>query len=139
MADPAVFRVIIPAGDLDTSVRFYSALLDQPGMRVSSGRHYFRCGAVVLAVYNPAGDGDPVQPRPNFGHVYLATPDLESCFTRAQSVGGLSKEIGDGELPMGEIATRPWGERSFYVDDPFGNLLCFVDASTVFTGPPASR
>jgi hypothetical protein len=34
----------------------------------------------------------------------------------------------------GEILTRPWGERSFYAEDPYGNLLCFVDERTVFTG-----
>jgi catechol 2,3-dioxygenase-like lactoylglutathione lyase family enzyme len=134
MSDAALFRVIIPAGDLERSVRFYSALLDQPGMRVSGGRHYFRCGAVTVAVYSPGGDGDPAEPRPNFGHVYFSTQDLDAYFTRAQQTGGLSAEIGDGGLKMGEIATRPWGERSFYVDDPFGNPLCFVDEATVFRG-----
>jgi catechol 2,3-dioxygenase-like lactoylglutathione lyase family enzyme len=136
MADLALFRIIVPAGDLDASVRFYAALLAQPGMRVSGGRHYFRCGAVTLAVYSPAGDGDSTMPRANVGHVYLSTTDLETCFQRAQAVGGLSREIGDGGLPMGSIAKRPWGERSFYIDDPFGNPLCFVDAATIFTGPP---
>jgi catechol 2,3-dioxygenase-like lactoylglutathione lyase family enzyme len=136
MSDAALFRVIVPADDLETSVRFYSALLDQPGMRVSGGRHYFRCGAVTVAVYNPSGDDDRTQPRPNFGHIYFSTDDLDAYFTRAQQVGGLSREMGDGALPMGEIAKRPWGERSFYVDDPFGNPLCFVDAATVFKGPP---
>lgn len=29
---------------------------------------------------------------------------------------------------------RPWGERSFYCRDPFGNGLCFVDEKTLFTG-----
>jgi catechol 2,3-dioxygenase-like lactoylglutathione lyase family enzyme len=137
MADAALFRVIIPAGDLDKSVRFYSALLDQPGMRVSGGRHYFRCGSVTVAVYSPAGDGDATPPRANFGHVYLSTDDLDGCFSRAKSAGGLSREVGDGGLAMGEIAKRPWGERSFYVDDPFGNPLCFVDAATIFKGPPS--
>ena len=137
MADLALFRVIIPAGDLEASVRFYSTLLDQPGMRVSGGRHYFRCGAVTMAVYSPVGDGDSTQPRANFGHIYLSTPDLEACYERAQAVGGLARDTGDGGLAMGEIAKRPWGERSFYMDDPFGNPLCFVDASTLFKGPPA--
>ena len=41
---------------------------------------------------------------------------------------------GDGDLPMGEIAVRPWRERSFYMHDPFGNPLCFVDEKTLFTG-----
>ena len=35
---------------------------------------------------------------------------------------------------MGEVAERPWGERSFYANDPFGNKICFVDRPTVFTG-----
>jgi catechol 2,3-dioxygenase-like lactoylglutathione lyase family enzyme len=132
MSDAAVFRVIMPVGDLEAAVRFYAALLDQPGMRVSGGRHYFHCGGVVLAVYSPSGDGDATPPRANFGHVYFSTDDLEGCFTRAQKTGGLSTEVGDGGLPMGAIAKRPWGERSFYVDDPFGNPLCFVDAATLF-------
>jgi catechol 2,3-dioxygenase-like lactoylglutathione lyase family enzyme len=134
MSDFSLFRVIMPVGDLETAVRFYSALLDQPGMRISGGRHYFRCGAVTLAVYSPAGDGDSAQPRANFGHVYFSTAHLEACYARAQAVGGLPREMGDGGLPMGEIAKRPWGERSFYVDDPFGNPLCFVDESTLFRG-----
>jgi hypothetical protein len=33
-----------------------------------------------------------------------------------------------------EMIVRPWGERSFYAFDPFGNGLCFVDEKTVFTG-----
>jgi catechol 2,3-dioxygenase-like lactoylglutathione lyase family enzyme len=132
MADAAVFRVIMPVADIDSAVRFYAALLDQPGKQVSAGRHYFRCGGVVLAVYSPSADGDASPPRANFGHVYLSTTDLEGCFTRAQKTGGLSSEVGDGGLPMGAIATRPWGERSFYVDDPFGNPLCFVDVATLF-------
>ena len=102
-------------------------------MRISGGRHYFNCGGVILAVYSPKGDGDRVEPRPNFEHIYFAVADVESVFQRAQAVGGLAAEIGDGKLPMGTIATRPWGERSFYMKDPFGNPLCFVDEGTVFT------
>ena len=34
----------------------------------------------------------------------------------------------------GDIVVRPWGERSFYAADPFGNGLCFVDEKTLFTG-----
>jgi catechol 2,3-dioxygenase-like lactoylglutathione lyase family enzyme len=137
MASARLFRVILPVDALEVAVRFYVALLDDPGMRVSPGRHYFRCGDVMLAVYNPAADGDARTPRPNFDHVYFAVDDLEAFFARAQRLGTLSKEIGDGGLPMGEIARRPWGERSFYLQDPFGNPLCIVDAATLFTGKPA--
>ena len=132
-----LFRVILPVGDLDAAATFYRALLQQDGMRVSGGRHYFSCGGVVLALYNPAADGDKTEPRPNFEHVYFAVSDLDEAFARAERTGGLVDQVGDGNLPMGRIAKRPWGERSFYVRDPFGNPLCFVDEKTVFTGPPA--
>ena len=132
-----LFRVILPVDDLQAAVEFYSSLLAMPGMRVSPGRHYFTCGEVTLAIYSPKGDGDAREPRPNFDHVYFAVDDLESFHARASQLGGLSRETGDGRLPMGEIANRPWGERSFYVRDPFGNPLCFVDSRTLFTGRPA--
>ena len=134
MTDIQLYRVIVPAADVDASGAFYATLLDQPGMRISGGRHYFRCGSVVLAVYSPAGDGDTTSAHANFGHVYFAVDDLEAYFARAQALDCLDLSTGDGGLLMGEIATRPWGERSFYAFDPFGNPLCFVDAATLFTG-----
>ena len=137
MTTPRLFRVILPVDDIETAARFYAALLGNPGMRVSAGRHYFMCGGVILAVYSPRSDGDARTARPNFDHIYFAVDDLEAVYERAQQAGGLSTETGDGGLPMGEIARRPWGERSFYLEDPFGNPLCFVDEASVFKGPPA--
>lgn len=137
MSMPRLFRVILPVADIDSASRFYAKLLDQPGMRVSGGRHYFFCGDVTLALYSPKGDGDPREPRPNWDHVYFAVDDLEAVYGRAKMLCRLSSHVGDGGMPMGEIATRPWGERSFYLSDPFGNPLCFVDTKTLFTGPPS--
>lgn len=134
---PRLYRVILPVDDLDTAARFYAQLLAQPGARVSGGRHYFSCGDVTLALYSPKGDGDSRTPLPNFDHVYFAVDNLDEVYERAQRLGGLSAETGDGRMPMGQIATRPWGERSFYLSDPFGNPLCFVDSSTLFTGRPS--
>jgi uncharacterized glyoxalase superfamily protein PhnB len=31
------------------------------------------------------------------------------------------------------VTKRPWGERSFYVVDPLGNDLCFVEEGTLYT------
>lgn len=129
-----LYRVIVPAGDIDRSAQFYATLLDQPGMRVSPGRHYFRCGSVTLAIYSPSADGDARDPYPNFDHLYLAVADLEPYFSRAELLNCLRSATGDGGLPMGKIAVRPWGERSFYADDPFGNPLCLVDDATLFRG-----
>jgi len=133
VASVRLYRVIVPVDDIGRAAQFYRSLLDQDGMRISPGRHYFGVGDVILALYNPKADGDTTQPRPNFDHVYFAVDDLDEIYRRAERAGGLSPAIGDGNLPMGAIARRPWGERSFYMRDPFGNPLCFVDASTLFT------
>ena len=52
--------------------------------------------------------------------------NLETFHERATKLGGLSEK-------MGAIEKRPWGEVSFYMKDPFGNPLCFVDETTLFT------
>lgn len=133
MSTTRIYRIIMPVSDLDRAVQFYRKVLGDDGMQISPGRHYFRCGEVVLAVYSPKADGDQADARPNFEHIYFAVSNLEAVYGRAQEAGGLSTRVGDGSLPMGSIATRPWGERSFYMHDPDGNPLCFVDERTTFT------
>jgi len=133
VASARIYRVILPVADLERAVDFYRQLLADAGTRISPGRHYFDCGGIILAVYSPMADGDRTEPRPNFEHIYFAVTNLDEMFGRAQRAGGLSTETGDGKLPMGAIAKRPWGERSFYMHDPFGNPLCFVDERTLFT------
>ena len=127
-----LFRVIAPVTNLEEAARFYSAIFDHPGFRISPGRHYFDCGGVILAVYDALADGDAQPVRHNGEHIYFAVPDLEAVFKRAEHAGGLSTAIGDGNLPMGKIARRPWGEVSFYLHDPSGNPLCFVDDKSVY-------
>ncbi|HWQ03549.1 MAG TPA: VOC family protein [Candidatus Nitrosotenuis sp.] len=132
-AAPKIFRVIVPVGDIECATEFYSTLLNTNGLRVSLGRHYILCGGVVLALYDPMmEDRRTFQPNPD--HVYFAVRNLEAAYARAKKLNCLSSEIGDGKLPMGEIRKRPWGERSFYARDPFGNPLCFVDEATLYRG-----
>ena len=123
-----LFRVIVPVTGIDAAARFYSQLLGMPGVRVSGGRHYFDCGGTILACFDPRGDGDNWDAKPNPDHTYFAVDDLEAVFARAQAAG--CKQLEE------QIRTRPWGERSFYATDPFGNKLCFVDERTAFTGTP---
>jgi predicted enzyme related to lactoylglutathione lyase len=121
-----LFRVILPVPAIDAGARFYEQALGMPGKRVSEGRHYFQCGGTILACYCPRDDGDSWDLPPNPENIYFAVDDLEAAFTRCQQAG--CKRVDDA------IKTRPWGERSFYAEDPFGNKICFVDEKTVFTG-----
>lgn len=132
---PHLFRVIVPVGDIERASVFYGRVLGVEGQRVSPGRHYFDCEGTILACYDPRADGDGYDPRPLPEPVYLAVDDLEKTYASAVAAGAsLSAEVVPDVGPLGRIAVRPWGERSFYAADPFGNPLCFVGRDTVFTG-----
>lgn len=129
-----LFRILLPVSDIDEAARFYAAVLGAPGRRVSEGRHYFDCGETILACYDARADGDDLDSRPRREHLYFAVGDLEATLEALRATdGGLEAGEVHGS-PAGAIGVRPWGERSFYAEDPFGNALCFVDAETVFTG-----
>lgn len=130
-----LFRVILPVTDIEKAARFYGAVLGADGIRVSPGRHYFDCEGTILACFDPRADGDGRDAQPNPEHIYFAVNDLERLYRAARQAGALfPEESAPGVGPMGEIVTRPWGERSFYAIDPFGNNLCFVAHETLFTG-----
>lgn len=131
-----LFRVILPVSDIEQAAKFYAAILGVPGTRVSDGRHYFDCGGVILACFSPRDDGDPEEPRPNPDHLYFSVDNLEATYAACKNAGAT---FAEGEVhgdPAGQIALRPWGERSFYLKDPFGNPTCFVGRGSEFTGIP---
>lgn len=128
---PKLYRVILQASDLERASEFYSKLLRVKGRLVHSSRLYFDCGAVILALVDPRGDGQRARPNPD--HVYFSVKDLEAVHARAKKLKCLAKGNVHGS-PAGEIVERPWGEFSFYAVDPFGNPLCFVEERSVFTG-----
>jgi uncharacterized glyoxalase superfamily protein PhnB len=126
MPSARLFRVILPVSQIDMAAAYYGAVLGAPGSRISPGRHYFGCGEVILACFDPQADGDPWEAKPNPEHLYFLVDHLEEYFRRvqAQPNSRISRPI----------ETQPWGERSFYCLDPFGNKLCFVQSETAFTG-----
>ena len=131
MAAPKLFRIALQVGDLDKASAFYSRLLDEQGRRIRGSRHYFDCGPVILALVDvTAGD---LEPKPISDYIYFAVSDLDQVHERARAMNCLAKEDVHG-ADAGAIVRRPWGERSFYAEDPWGNGLCFVDESTLFTG-----
>lgn len=128
---PRLYRIILPVPDIERAARFWAAVCDSPGERVSPGRHYFDCGGTILACYDPAADGDEVgdgwRHHPS-QYVYFAVADLEAMAGRLVAAGAR-----DVTAP----ATMPWGERMIYALDPFGTPISFVDETTLFTGGQA--
>lgn len=125
-----LYRIIIPVPDIEKAEQFYAFLLDQPGERVSPGRHYFNLEGTILACYDPQADGDDIGQGWRFHenqYVYIAVTDIDSIFRKVRNYPSAS-------LLSETVELMPWGERLFYLQDPFGTPLCFVDESTMFKG-----
>ena len=125
-----LYRVIHPVDDIDSAALFFAAVLGDDGERVSPGRHYFDCGATILACYDPVADGDAVGDgwrHHSSQYLYFSVPDLETTCEKVTQAGG---QI------TANIESMPWGERIFYALDPCGSPIAFVDETTIFTGKP---
>jgi predicted enzyme related to lactoylglutathione lyase len=125
---PSLFRMNIEVGDLDQAANFYGKLLRVEGRRQAGSRCYFTCGTVTLQVVDVSSAG---KPHPAAKALYFAVNDLDAVFARAKALGCLSRDDVHG-ASGGAISVRPWGERSFYVEDQWQNPLCFVEAGTAY-------
>ena len=85
---------------------------------------------MTLQVVDVSSDG---RPHPAARALYFTVEHLEAAFYRAKTLSCLSREDVH-DAPAGGIVVRPWGERSFYAEDPWGNPLSFVEEGTVYTG-----
>jgi predicted enzyme related to lactoylglutathione lyase len=123
-----VFRIAIPASQIERSRRFYEQTLGVDADDTVPSRLYFHCGDAIIAVID--WEVEPLGPfRPTPEHLYFATDELDAVHDRAKAAGANH---------LSPIERRPWGERSFYCSDPDGNRLCFVDDTTLFLGRGAA-
>jgi uncharacterized glyoxalase superfamily protein PhnB len=79
---------------------------------------------VELACYDPSADGDlhDTEQGKSYSQLYVVVDGLELAFERVRESAGHIDQA---------ISVKPWGERSFYATDPFGNRICFLDEATV--------
>ena len=127
---PKIFRVTLEVSHLDNAAAFYATLLGIDGRRHPGARHYFDCDGVILAVLDPSQGG--MKPTPCPKSLYFAVGDVDAIHSRAKQLGALAPYKVHGQS-AGDVIERPWGERSFYVVDPWGNDLCFVQDGTLYT------
>ncbi len=123
-----LYRIILPVNNIDKAESFYSEILNQNGIRVSPGRHYFNLEGTILACYDPKADGDDYESGWKFHknqYIYIAVDHLQHVY---EQIKRLNCTI------TSEIEKMPWGETLFYAKDPFSNPICFVDEKTVFMG-----
>ena len=126
---PKLFRVTLEVSDLELASGIYSELIGDAGQRHPGARHYFDCGGVTVAVLDVSQGG--MTPTPGPKSLYFAVDDLDAVHQRAERLGVLAPYQVHGQ-PAADVIDRPWGERSFYVVDPWGNDLCFCDDRTLY-------
>lgn len=124
---PQLFRLNLEVGDLAAAQRFYETLLGVPGRGQAGGRFYINAGPVAFQVVQTAA------PHPAAKALYFSVKNLDAIHARADALDCLSNEMVHG-LKSGDISVKPWGERSFYAQDAWGNPLCFVEVGTVYAG-----
>ena len=124
---PRLFRLNVEVGDIDRAASFYSERLGLDARPQMGSRVYLNAGPVTLQVVQVP------EPHPAAKALYFAVADLDALHARAAALDSLSGDDVHG-TPAGQPVVRPWGERSFYADDPWGNPLCFVDEGTIYAG-----
>jgi catechol 2,3-dioxygenase-like lactoylglutathione lyase family enzyme len=122
-----LFRLNVEVGDLSAARVFYEALLGGVGRGQAGNRFYLDAGPVALQVV------EVPSPHTVPKALYFATDALDAVHTRAAALGALAQGRVHGH-DAGSITVQPWGERSFYAADPWGNPLCFVEAGTEYRG-----
>ena len=127
---PSLFRINVEVGNLDQAAEFYGKLFGLEGRKQAGSRYYLTCGPVTLQIVDVSSIG---KPHSAAKALYFSVEDLDGVFARAKALGCLSREDVHG-VSSSTISVRPWGERSFYVEDPWQNPLCFVEAGTVYPG-----
>jgi predicted enzyme related to lactoylglutathione lyase len=127
---PVLVRLNVEVGNLDEAAKFYEALFGAPARPNPGSRLYLNCGPVTLQIVDVSQSGTPHLAAKA---LYFTVKDLDAVHARAAQLGCLSRERVHGVV-AGNITVRPWGERSFYSEDPWGNPLCFVEAGTLYPG-----
>ncbi|WP_331373044.1 VOC family protein [Sinorhizobium chiapasense] len=120
-----ILETALYAADLDRAEAFYGTLLGLQRITRAGNRHvFFRCGAGVLLIFNPAetikppaAGALPVPPHGTSGNGHM-------CFrVAAQALDAWKDKLEAAGVLIEADIRWPNGARSFYFRDPAGNSL----------------
>jgi catechol 2,3-dioxygenase-like lactoylglutathione lyase family enzyme len=109
--------------DLVEARAFYEGKLGLPVIDYVPGKHLFlRAGTSVLLCFNPEDSRQKTSPPPHYGggRQHLALEVRAADYDRAK------EEMTNRGIPVIEEVTWKSGARSFYFEDPEGNVLEIV-------------
>lgn len=106
--------------DLEAAHAFYHGVLELPVIAYEEGKHLFlRCGKSVLLCFNPDDSKQKESPPAHYGsgklHFAFEVPADEYAVTRNKLLAG--------GIKITDEVTWKGGVKSFYFEDPGGNVL----------------
>lgn len=106
--------------DLERIRQYYHGMLDLPIINYDPGKHiFFRLGSSVLLCFNPEDSKRKVSPPGHYGggkqHVAFEVSQADYDNTKAELIAKGIKMIDEVEWKS--------GVKSFYFEDPEGNIL----------------
>ncbi|GEO83660.1 MULTISPECIES: VOC family protein [Alphaproteobacteria] len=120
-----ILETALYAADLNAAEGFYGGVLNLEKVSRQGNRHlFYRCGAGMLLIFNPAETAQPVAagalPVPNHG----ATGPGHACFrVCGAALDGLVERLRQANVTIEADFLWPNGARSIYFRDPAGNSL----------------
>ncbi|MHA7969493.1 VOC family protein [Rhizobium sp. CAU 1783] len=120
-----ILETALYAGDLDAAEAFYGGVLGLEKVTRHGNRHlFYRCGAGILLIFNPAETTKPVAagalPVPSHG----ATGAGHACFrVRGEEIDAVAQRLRRAGVIIEADFRWPNGARSIYFRDPAGNSL----------------
>jgi catechol 2,3-dioxygenase-like lactoylglutathione lyase family enzyme len=120
MSAREVLETSLYAGDLEAAERFYAGVLGLEVITRVAGRHvFFRCGARVFLVFDPArtseGGALPPHGASGPGHVAFAAGEAE--------LEGWRRQLAEHGVAIEREVAWPGGGHSLYFRDPAGNSI----------------
>jgi catechol 2,3-dioxygenase-like lactoylglutathione lyase family enzyme len=106
--------------DLERTREFYHGMLGLPVISFLAGKHvFFRAGQSVLLCFNPEDSKLKQSPPPHYGggKQHFAFEIKNEEYERVKD------QIAGKGIPIIDEVTWPSGKKSFYFNDPEGNVL----------------
>ncbi|MFN7102654.1 MAG: VOC family protein [Pseudorhizobium sp.] len=120
-----ILETALYAVDLDAAEALYGGVLGLERILRAGDRHvFFRCGAGILLIFNPA---ETVKPPPESAlqvPPHGATGPGHACFRVARDhLDAMAERLRAAGIDIESEVTWPNGARSIYFRDPAGNSL----------------
>lgn len=130
MRPAAILETAIYAEDLAAAETFYAGLLGMTVIARMSGRHlFFRAGAGVLLVFNPAATEIAIPGAALPVPLHGARGPGHVCFAASrEEIASWRKRLSGAGVAIEAEFDWPTGARSLYVRDPGGNSVEFAEA-----------